>query len=1171
DQEKESRRAKSFLFPTMKFLLLFALLARAHSNLISGRCSSDSCENNADCVQFEPNRFYCQCIDAHHFGLRCELKKCLEGESSPLCESTERCIGPNCPSSDDVCERDRPCLNGGICSNTGVSFSCSCPSGFTGAQCELRQSCSISLHSADRCLNSGYCSPEGDCICPTGWSGARCEVDINECQERNPCENFGTCVNRRGSYMCVCLDGYEGARCERDTDNCVGHQCSPGSICVDGVDSYSCQCQEGKGGVYCNETLACRPDTCVNGYCIDSKCKCDSGWTGDRCDEDIDECLLSPCAEGSTCLNKNGSFECICPEGRRGLRCEADTCSSHRECLNGGRCVGGECRCKRGFAGPSCQLRYSDPCSTASCTENRVCSRNSSEILGYSCDCPRGFGGRLCTIPTNCSSADKTDSTRCSLSGCARLAGNGVCNPECNHFACGFDGGDCSAGTVPFSRCPDASFCARGFKDGKCDQKCNNENCLFDGFDCAGPEPEERRSGTMTEITLIVLVKPVTFLRKVDDFLKSLAERLRTSVIVKKTEGEMDVFEWNNKEGEGRRVGFGSRTDARFEYSRRTKRSVHEGEILYGTLVVIQVDLSECSRECFSDANAVALFIGATEAKEPLNPTMPIHNALIVKTERSEPTEKSSHIVAVICLVALFLSLVIVALKSTKRRHIIEAPVWIPPCKEAARESANNYYSSGILGMNGYQGFQSFGEPSSKMPAPVFKRPPAPIEMPASSPLEMAAAGEERITPQMRQFVSQLGRYERTALHWLGSNTVKSSSDLESDCILLISFGVDVNAQDMEGNTALHYACANGNVCLVRRLLAGGADPSIDNELDLTPLHVAAQHADDVCMKMLIDHPFYKDPTKFDVVDLEDRTPLMLYAANSCLSIKGAELLLKAKADINYAGDKKRSHFYKGRTALHHAAQSNRDNGSMIKFLVDNNSNKDAQDFEEATPLWLAVNANNLVAVDELLKAGASLDFADQKERTPEGLAYEKGYQQMSKRLEVARLRQPIIGLSSYSTFPTRSTTIQPPRIMKKPIIKKFKSPTPSSEGTPSPPGLKASTSSGPSCLDSPHSDQGRLSANSSSSIGSPAYTPSYTQPSLHPMQQPQLQQLQPSPMRPSPPYDNHDPHSFYPSLSLPPLSLNQPPASAYSNESYVHHPQYAQYNPPACAYQNQQ
>ncbi|GMR31740.1 hypothetical protein PMAYCL1PPCAC_01935, partial [Pristionchus mayeri] len=252
-----------------------------------------------------------------------------------------------------------------------------------------------------------------------------------------------------------------------------------------------------------------------------------------------------------------------------------------------------------------------------------------------------------------------------------------------SNFACAFDGVEYCSENVPFSSCPDASFCAARFYDGKCDEQCNTEACLFDGRDCEGAEPESRKNGTMTELSLILRVPPETFVVRIDDFLKSLGERLRTTVIVKKTEGEMDVFEWNNKTGEGRRVGFGSRTDARFEYSRRTKRFADDEAILYGTLVVIKVDLSECSVGCFSDIHAVAQFIEAMEAIKPLDPSMPIHEAIIDK-RRSGTGSSSSSLLPWIFLVVAVIAAVAVAgtvrMVGGKRCRVIEdAPEWTPP------------------------------------------------------------------------------------------------------------------------------------------------------------------------------------------------------------------------------------------------------------------------------------------------------------------------------------------------------------------------------------------------------------------------------------------------------------------------------------------------------------
>ena len=40
------------------------------------------------------------------------------------------------------------------------------------------------------------------------------------------------------------------------------------------------------------------------------------GWTGDTCEENVDECENSPCENGGMCMDMPGNFLCGCPMGR---------------------------------------------------------------------------------------------------------------------------------------------------------------------------------------------------------------------------------------------------------------------------------------------------------------------------------------------------------------------------------------------------------------------------------------------------------------------------------------------------------------------------------------------------------------------------------------------------------------------------------------------------------------------------------------------------------------------------------------------------------------------------------------------------------------------------------------------------------------------------------------
>ena len=312
-------------------------------------CASKPCKNGAKCVESSVdknvphNKFSCQCVAGYANG-DCKYKYMVQ-----YARACHVSTGGVCDVDADECVSS-PCKNGAQCSDSSTNgtalahrFRCTCAAGYANGYCAYTP---IAQY-ASKCNVT---------------EGGTCDIDVDECAS-SPCKNGATCSDSTKSlsipkhaFSCSCAAGYTngvckyqyvmqyalncsvsvGGRCDKDVDECVSSPCANSAACAESsknssvaANKFSCACTDG----YANGNCTYTP---ISQYAKNCKLT-----TGARCDQDVNECISSPCKNGAKCIESSmdlsvsvGAYACVCTAGYANGRCAAsapgDSCAHQR-------------------------------------------------------------------------------------------------------------------------------------------------------------------------------------------------------------------------------------------------------------------------------------------------------------------------------------------------------------------------------------------------------------------------------------------------------------------------------------------------------------------------------------------------------------------------------------------------------------------------------------------------------------------------------------------------------------------------------------------------------------------------------------------------------------------------------------------------------------------------
>lgn len=234
--------------------------------------------------------------------------------------------------------------------------------------------------------------------------------------------------------------------CKNDCLNrgdCIEHKCEciegwTGEYCQDGdcgsciygnCSNGFCECIKGYSGEFCDEKAICKDNCSSNGLCIKHDlCECEIGWT-----------VSTNCSKravcSTNCLNRGYCIDdnfCKCNTGYNGTDCSGHNCENVNYCSANGVCKDYDsCECFDGWLGDSCSIPF--------CKND--CSGNGHCIEPNTCECLIGFDGEDCGKLKQCPQMNDCNNRGICINETFCICDGGfqgltcdipICNPECS-------------------------------------------------------------------------------------------------------------------------------------------------------------------------------------------------------------------------------------------------------------------------------------------------------------------------------------------------------------------------------------------------------------------------------------------------------------------------------------------------------------------------------------------------------------------------------------------------------------------------------------------------------------------------------------------------------------------------------------------------------------------